>query len=178
MGRTYSFHIFVVIVPTCHVDEIVNRWGWQYCKDFDQIPDDNTKAYYQIAKSSEPLGLTMFLFESYYYWPNTKMMDDVHEISAQLKCRMLCVYEAGPEVDYYLFAPEIQKPQHYSTWYPEPGEEDDGLHQPVGQTLAALFSEPLEQGKTLLHSLDCYYDDDSFINDEHLTDNATNSDPS
>lgn len=104
MGRTYSGHDFFVVVPTCHAETIVSRWGWGYHRDVSTIPHDG-KSYYQLVLSSEKLGLTQFEFESMYYWVSDKMMDDVSEISDQLNCRVLSVYVAGPECRASLWLP-------------------------------------------------------------------------
>ena len=104
MGRLYSSHYFYVVVPTCHAETIVSRWGWGYHSDVFTIPHDG-KSYYQSVLSSEKHGLTKFVFESLYYWVNCKMMDDVREISDQLNCRVLSVYIAGPECHADLLLP-------------------------------------------------------------------------
>lgn len=166
MGRTYSAHEFYVIVPTRYADEIVTRWGWQYCKEFHEIPrDDDTKAYYQFARSSESLGLTVFEFDSIYYWPNTKMMDDVYEIRDQLRCRVLTVYCAGPEITQTLIDPDAEK--DISVW--DVFDDTPWLCQ---RALNMLCFEPIQ---TLRHALrpPCmwpqWWFDDSFTTNIHLT---------
>lgn len=168
MGRAYSHHIFSVIVPTKHVDEIINRWGWKYCSDFFVLPMSSDEPYYQSARSSEVMGLTEFNFDSYYYWPCTQMMDDVHQISKQLHCRVFIAYCAGPECEYRLIVPEGQDNLIYLTaedyW---DYDDDDELNS---YALAEFFNQPIQKLKQLwqprYYAAGPYGD---FIEDERLT---------
>lgn len=99
MGWAYSILYFTVYVPTCCVDQIIDRWGWR----FNEYPD-RSRAYYQAVSTSEALGLTAFEFYV-ERWSCDKMFQDVYEISNQLKCRVLTTCSAGPDMKSKLILP-------------------------------------------------------------------------
>ena len=154
MGRAISCHYFTAVVPTCHVDEIISRWRWKYCEDIYGLPFDNTLAYYQSAALCATLGLTAFWFSSDQRWKSEKMLHDIYEISSQLKCRVLAIYEAGPESTFELILPDA-KEITCETYYGLIDEEEQD-EEPVGNlhdVLVALFSAPADKLKPLLDTL-------------------------